>query len=72
MLEGTDAALHSLANEWYADGKDAKAKIIELFWLNTIMYGVGGWEKRRTGDLNADLSGLVYTHARSCFPITPY
>ena len=44
-------------DEWYAGGKDVSAKLAELFWLNTVMYGVGGWARRSAapgGEFNAD------------------
>ncbi|KAH9895742.1 hypothetical protein C8Q73DRAFT_449263 [Cubamyces lactineus] len=46
-----------LAEEWYAGGMDAHAKIVELFWLNTVMYGVAGYGGRASapgGKMNAD------------------
>ena len=49
--------LRAWADEWYADGKDVGAKLEELFWMNTVIYGASGWGRRETapgGEFNAD------------------
>jgi hypothetical protein len=35
-----------------SDAKDVEHKIEELIWMNTIIYGIGGWSK--TGDFKPD------------------
>jgi hypothetical protein len=35
-----------------SDAKDVEHKIEELIWMNTLIYGIGGWSK--TGGFKAD------------------
>ncbi|KAI0919854.1 hypothetical protein AcV5_001812 [Taiwanofungus camphoratus] len=42
--------LLAYAGEWYADGhtvEEVASKVEELSWLNTLLYGVGGWAGRK-------------------------
>lgn len=53
--------LMEYVNEWTvaADKKAIEVKFVELVWMNTVMYAVGGWAGRKQslhkkGDFNAD------------------
>lgn len=63
--------LMEYVNEWTvaADNKAIEAKFVELVWMNTLMYAVGGWAGRKQSlhqkeDFNADffLSVPIFAH----------
>ncbi|KAI8976416.1 hypothetical protein BD414DRAFT_446586 [Trametes punicea] len=57
--------LSEIVKEWTVDGTNAaevERKIEELFWMNVIIFGVGGWSDRKnskTGKFNGD---FFYLH----------
>ena len=53
-------ALAKLMDDWTVDGTNAQEvqnKIEELFWMNVVIFGVGGWwgrKKSKTGKFKGD------------------
>ena len=61
--EAHHEAIRKYASEWSynsSDPKEVERKIEELVWMNTVIYGIGGWAKDK--HYHADFVQFVVFH----------